>query len=145
MTEHLGPTRERRMSLRSAAGRVERSLASPTAERARRWSDELARELDTLGEALDTHITVNEAPGGLFDDIVEHAPRLVHRVGRAKSDHDALRDAYTQARATVPCDADGVEAARDRTVELLMALLRHRHLGAELVYEAFNVDLEAAD
>ena len=145
MTEHLGPTRDRRMSLRAAAGQVERSLASPTAARARRWSEELARDLDLLGESLDTHITVNEAPGGLFDDIVEHAPRLVHRVERAKADHVDLREAYERARETVPCDAAGVEVARDRTVELLMALLRHRHLGAELVYEAFNVDLEAAD
>lgn len=145
MTEHLGPTRERRMSLRSAAGRVERSLSSPTAERARTWSEELARALDVLGEALDTHITVNEAPDGLFRDIIEHAPRLVHRVDKAKGEHEALREAFTRARESVPCDAGGVDDARERTVELLMGLVRHRHLGAELVYEAFNVDLEAAD
>lgn len=145
MTEHLGPTRERRMSLRAAAGRVERSLASPTAARVGSWSAELASDLDALGLALDTHITVNEAPGGLFDDIVDHDPRLVARVNRAKADHEELREAYTRARSTVPCEAGGVQEARDQTVELLMALVRHRHLGAELVYEAFNVDLEAAD
>lgn len=145
MGENLGRTRERRLSLRSAAGRLERSLASPTNERAASWSNELALELDTLGEALDTHITVNEAPGGLFDDIVEQEPRLANRVEKARNDHQALREHFARARATLPCGAEGVAAARDATVQLLTALVRHRHLGADLVYEAFHVDLEAAD
>jgi hypothetical protein len=28
---------------------------------------------------------------------------------------------------------------------VLAGIVRHRHLGADLVYEAFNVDIEAAD
>lgn len=145
MTEHLGGTRERRASLRSAIGRVERAVASPAGSRASTWSVELAAELDVLGEALETHVRVNEAPGGLFDEIVEHAPHLAHRIVRAKRDHEHLRGLQAAARDTVPCDGDGVAVARDRTVELLLALVRHRHDGSELVFDAFNVDLEAAD
>lgn len=145
MTEHLDGTRERRASLRTAIGRVERAVASPAGGRASTWSAELAAELEVLGQALQTHVAVNEAPGGLFDDIVEHAPHLAHRVVRAKRDHAQLQGLCEAARATVPCDADGVAAARERTVELLLALVRHRHDGSELVFDAFNVDLEAAD
>ena len=42
-------------------------------------------------------------------------------------------------------DDDGVEATREQAVELIKALLLHRHRGAELVYDAYNVDVATGD
>jgi hypothetical protein len=145
MDDHLHEVRERRAGLRAAVGRVEGSLAAPASGRAGQWSKELRAELDDLGDALELHITVTEAPDGLLHDIIESAPRLLHRVERVRSDHLTLRQHLDAARAALPDHDEGVATARDRVVELLTAVVRHRHLGAELVYDAYNVDLEAAD
>ena len=142
MTEHLERARHDRAGLRSLIGRVERALASPGGGRADAWTKELGVELEDLADAIETHIWVSEESGGILDEIVAHEPRLAHRVDRARQDHVELRRRCELARAAL---AHGVDEARDRTVELLMAIVRHRHLGADLVYDAFNVDLEAAD
>jgi hypothetical protein len=65
----------------------------------------------------------------------------VPRVEKVRQDHTALRHRLELAQHALPDVAD----TRERTVELLTAIVRHRHLGAELVYDAYNVDLEAAD
>ncbi len=112
------------------------------------WSADLRKDLTELSDALDQHIELSESPDGLLSDIAEAAPRLAHRVAQAKDDHVVLRAAVFHALEGLP-PGDGGEAgvvsARDRVVELLTALVRHRHLGADLVYEAYNVDIEAGD
>jgi|SRR5579884_3184618 len=145
MADALGEARERRAGLRSALGEVERSLASPAAGRAEAWIKTLAADLARLSEALDLHIGSSEAPGGLLDDVVESEPRLAHKVDRARREHQELR--YRMDRALAALDRDGVEIPelRERVVEVLAGIVRHRHLGADLVYEAFSVDIEAAD
>jgi septal ring factor EnvC (AmiA/AmiB activator) len=124
---------------------VERSLASAAGGRVDAWAKELRDELDDLGEALEQHIAITEAPDGLLADITAAAPRLVHRVKQTADDHQTLRAALDRARESLRPEEDAVREARDRVVELLTALVRHRHLGADLVYEAYNVDIEAGD
>ena len=145
MRDHLDEAREHRAGLRDAIGGVERALAGPAGERYERWGKELAHELDELGEALERHIAVTEAPGGLLDEILHEEPRLARRVHLVREDHAVMRQRLEDARAALPFDADGVAAARDRVVALLESVVRHRHLGSDLVYDAYNVDLEAAD
>ena len=145
MRDHLHEAREHRAGLRTAIGNVERALAAPAGERYEQWAKELGNELDELGDALERHIASTEAPGGLLDDIFHTEPRLARRVQRVRDDHGILQHRLEAARAALPTSADGVSDARDKVVELLGGLVRHRHLGADLVYDAFNVDLEAAD
>jgi hypothetical protein len=145
MGDHLHEVRERRAGLRAAVGRVEATLAAPARGRAVQWAKELSAELAELGEALELHIKVTEADDGLLHDIITTEPRLAHRVERVRHDHVTMRHHLDDARAALPTDDAGVSAARDRVVELLTAIVRHRHLGSELVYDAYNVDLEAAD
>jgi hypothetical protein len=112
------------------------------------WAADLRAELTDLSDALDQHVELTEASDGLLSDIAASTPRLAHRVQKAKEDHVVLRAAVARALEGLPPgdggDA-GVSPARDRVVELLTALVRHRHLGADLVYEAYNVDIEASD
>ena len=146
MAESLGEAREKRAGLRGAMGEVERLLASPAAGRQAAWVKCLGEGLDELDAALSVHIKVTEAPDGLLADIVSTAPHLAHRCDTIRGEHERLRYLMATARESLPADAGGdVQACRERVVELLGGIVRHRHMGAELVYEAFNVDIEAAD
>jgi hypothetical protein len=145
MDDHLHEARTHRAGIRDAIGRVERSLASPAASRYETWAKELADELDELDAALDLHIATTEAPGGLLDEVLHEVPRLAHRVAVLRDDHERLRQLLAETRDALPRSADQVPAARDRALTLLDAVSRHRHLGADLVYEAYNVDMEGGD
>jgi hypothetical protein len=145
MRDHLSQAREHRAGLREAIGNVERALAAPAGNRYEPWGKELAHELDELGEALERHITATEAPGGLLDDIVREEPRLAHKAYLVREDHGALRQRLDDARAALPHTEADIGTARDRVVDLLGAIVRHRHMGSDLVYEAFNVDMEGGD
>jgi hypothetical protein len=145
MRDHLSEARENRAGLRDAIGNVERAMAAPAGTRFEPWGKELADELDELGDALERHIATTEAPGGLLDEILHEEPRLARRVGLVRDDHQTLRHRLAEARAALPKSADDVAEARDRVVELLEAVVRHRHMGSDLVYDAYNVDLEAGD
>ena len=147
MSDRIEQARQHRAGLRAAVGSVESSLSSAARGRVKAWSTELRDELALLSEALETHIETTEAPDGLLADIAAATPRLVHRVEKTRADHAVLRDAVRAAEAALPDgdDEDAIPAARDRVVELLTAIVHHRHLGADLVYEAYNVDIEAVD
>jgi hypothetical protein len=109
------------------------------------WSTELRQQLDALSSALDQHVTMTEGPDGLLADIVVAAPRLAHRVDVTRKDHLRLRSQLDTVLDSLPADESGVAEVRDQVVELLTSLVRHRQAGADLVYEAYNVDIEAAD
>jgi hypothetical protein len=147
MSDHLDEARNSRLGLRSAIGLVEKSLAAPASGRSDAWAKDLAAELQVLAIAIDQHITLTESPNGLLEDIVRLEPRLAKRVERARTEHQNLRDTVARTLDAVPVDGKGVDVgnARDMVVELLTAVVRHRHLGADLVYEAYNVDMEAGD
>jgi acetylornithine/succinyldiaminopimelate/putrescine aminotransferase len=146
--ENIEQARKHRAGMRTAIGLVERALSTAAHGRVAAWSADLRAELTNLSEALDSHIELTEASDGLLADIAAAAPRLQHRVDKAREDHVVLRAAVARALEILPppdSSEAGVQRARDRVVELLTALVRHRHLGADLVYEAYNVDIEAAD
>jgi hypothetical protein len=145
MRDRLNQARTHRAGIREAIGRVERSLASPAASRYEPWAKELADELDDLDAALELHIATTEAPGGLLDDILHETPRLAHRVSVLRQDHVELRELLRRAREALPRSAEDVSAAREHVLALLQAVSRHRHLGADLVYEAYHVDMEGGD
>jgi len=145
VSDSFDQARENRAGLRAAMGEVERSLASPASGRVEAWAKTLGQDLEQLGAALETHIAASENPGGMLDDILEAAPRLSHRVEKARRDHTELRYRLEAAVRALPYDGGDTHAAHEQVVEVLAGIVRHRHLGADLVYEAFNVDIEAAD
>lgn len=144
MTNALEGARERRASLRSAMGEVESALAAPAPGREEPWRRELALRLRSLDEAMERHVAGTEGDGGLLAEIMASAPRLAHRVEQAKDDHARLRAGIAAACATVEAE-EAVAGVRDRVVTLLTEVVRHRQLGADLVYDALNVDIDAAD
>ena len=86
---------------------------------------------------------VTEAPGGLYQEILENAPRLANRVTRFRREHAEITEGIRRglaecAGATTP---EATTALRDRSVRLFADLVRHRKRGLDLVYEAYHVDI----
>ena len=144
MSDSLDRARQDRAGLRSAMGEVEAMLAAPSPRREPAWRQELSTSLAALREALEWHIKATEGEDGLLQQIASSTPRLADRVKQASADHERLQAGIARAAADIEAGAD-VAVLRNDVVGVLTDLVRHRQLGSDLVYDAYNVDLEADD
>jgi hypothetical protein len=140
--------RERREGMRSAMGDLEHAVAAPAPGRLDEWIAGVRSALDALRDVIDHHVFATEAPGGFLDEIVDDEPRLANQSQRLRDDHGEIVDAVSVASAQLrsgPAIAsdEWVEAQRDRLLALLALLARHRQRGADLVYEAYSLDIGA--
>jgi hypothetical protein len=133
----------RRAELRTSMGVLERALASPVGPDASLWVDGLREALRGLGDAFARHVAITEGSDGLYAELVQHSPRLATLVGRLAEEHgEVLRRLEELLRvAEAGEDAACVPEARAAGTELLDVLMRHRQRGADLVFEAFAVDI----
>ena len=135
----LEKAKGQRLSLRRAIDDFEDVLvAAPASEAAER----LRSSLEHLKVVFAVHVEVTEAPGGLYEEILEIAPRLANRILRLKREHRAVTGSIQSALDELPGD----EAPPDRELHALLEQLftmlsRHRTRGLDLVYEAYHVDI----
>lgn len=152
MSEHdesLSPAfaeaRRRRADLHQALVGVEEAVSGPAAGREADWAAEVARALKELHRTIDEHIEVAERPMGLYDEITQRAPRLSGKIERLKEEHPLMRDGTSELIARLESTPVGEEwpldDARDALQRLLGRIVRHRQLGADLVWEAYNLDI----
>lgn len=146
-TEILGRIRIQRDELYESILGLERALSAPSRDRAPGWAERVSGELKHLDRALEKHITATEDPGGLFADVMEEAPRLARAISVLREEHGSVRSMLVDAldRIDAVQDSTGVTETRTRLLGLINALLEHRHHGAELVYDAYDVDIGAGD
>jgi hypothetical protein len=141
--------RQQRAGVRAASDRLERAVASPASERTKEWCSVFSARLSDLGTAFRHHVEVTEAHDGLFAEIIETAPRLAHRTEELRQDHReieaAIDEAVVKLAPTANPDHTSVDNACDAALDLFTRISHHRHLGAELVYDAYHIDIEAAD
>jgi hypothetical protein len=105
-------------------------------------AERLTPVLEHLRVVFGVHVEVTESPGGLYEEILEIAPRLANKIARFKREHvsitkaigSALDDLLAEGETTPP----DLRGRLDRLHELLA---RHRRRGADLVYEAYHVDI----
>ncbi len=141
MTDQSGPLDEalkRRGNLASAIERVEMALTSPTARPT--WLEDVRRELTSLRDALDAHVEVTEGDEGLFSEIMDAAPRLAHQIEVLRTEHDQIEEAADALSAM-----DSPAELRDAATSVLGRIVRHRQRGADLLYDAYEVDVSALD
>lgn len=143
----LASVRARRDDLYDATLGLERAVGAPARGRATTWAAAVRSRLERLDTALRAHVDGTEEEGGLFDEILEREPRLAHGIDRLRADHRDQMNAVDEADARLARieDETGVEDVRAHLHELIHHLLVHRSSGAELVYDAYNVDLSAGD
>lgn len=134
----------RRGQLHGALVRLEQALTAPVTTEPTRWSTALRDALDRLAFTLADHVEATEAPDGLLSEVERESPWLHARVGQLRREHAAL----IEATGTIidRChDGSPADELREDVVHLLGQLVRHRHAGAGLLYDAYALDLSAGD
>jgi hypothetical protein len=143
----LDNVRLRRAGLKAALSGLELALAAPYANRID-WITGVREALGAVHEVWTRHIVETEAPGAFLDELVTEAPRLATPASRLKREHSDILETIISAEsrlAAPPGEDDGYVAFADELrvelTALLAALARHRQRGADLVFEAYAVDL----
>jgi hypothetical protein len=145
MTPTLAETARRRADLHAALVALEKAISSPAVGREPDWSKDVLRHLQDLDHAIVEHIEVTERADGLYDEIGQKAPRLAGKIARLRAEHPELREGSRELTSrleeTPIGDAWPLAEARDDLQRLLGRIVRHRQLGADLVWEAYNLDI----
>lgn len=131
--------RRHRVSLLHDIQVVERALAVPAADPA--WRRRLAVRLGRLHGTFAEHVVVTEGPDGLYAELLDHAPRLARAVQVLIREHGAVAATIAALRRQVDLPEAGVDELRGCGNDLLRELSRHRQRGADLVYQAYQLDI----
>lgn len=145
-TPALEAAARRRRELREALVAFEDALSSPVRDR-EAWRAEVADALDVLGNAFEDHVAETETGGGLYDEMEDIAPHLAAKASRLREEHPQIAAALVAAGATLAgpiADEAQVDAVRDDLQRLMGRIVRHRQHGADLVWEAYAIDIGAA-
>jgi hypothetical protein len=135
----LEKAKGQRLSLRRAIDDFEDVLVTAPGSEA---SERLRAALDHLRVVFAVHVEVTEAAGGLYEEILEIAPRLANRIQRFKREHQTITGEIQSTLDELP--ADGAPPDRElhaKLEHLYTVLSRHRTRGLDLVYEAYHVDI----
>ena len=141
-TAYIDRVRSHRAELRDSVAAVDEALAAPLA-RGGAWRERVRAALAELAHDFRDHVELTERPGGLYDAITRDSPWLCGQVGRLRREHDRFRediDAYLAVLEHGGTMAD-LPVFREEVTTLMGQLVRHRQKGADMVYEAFEVDL----
>jgi hypothetical protein len=146
-TSILTRAQNRRAFLWSAMTGLEKAIAGPSSREG--WIQRVESSLSELRQALEEHVEMAESSGGLFLEIMAVAPRLASEVELLRKEHRQLSISLARAQevawateAEPSCDPSRLRRA---VTSLLGRLTRHRQRGSDLVFEAYNVDIAAAD
>ncbi len=136
--DSFAAARERRLDLKQAVSGVEVAMAMAAEDP--NWRTTARSALHRLQEAFAHHVAEVEGQDGLLLDLTRDAPRLSIRIDQVSAEHPVI----TKQIATVLEMADGdasIDELRDAALNALLVIARHRQHGADLVYEAYHVDI----
>ena len=146
LTPALQQAGQRRKTLHDSLVHLEEALSSAASGRTADWTAVVVKEMHEVGAAFEQHIVVTEQSDGLYDEILERAPRLAGNVRRLREEHPEITEGITQMIAKLDLVEIGAEdwpldKARDDLQRFIGSVIRHRQRGADLVWEAYNVDI----
>lgn len=137
-----------------AIHRLEACLGQAAPGRELKWQQEVNSALDLLLAAMKESRDCVERDDGLIEEIKLEKPFLLNRIENLRAEFDGLfnQAAALQDQIKVGNDDDvsasqqiGFADLRQRMSWLLSALRHHQAKEADLVYEAFNVDIGVGD
>lgn len=133
----------RRREIYSVIRELEKSLALSTGSPA--WADGVLSALKRLEVALRDHVDEIESGGGLFEEILDHAPRLQSAVDELRAEHQQLSKTLDMTMQMAIADDPDRERLRRGANDLLSQLVQHRQRGADVLFDAYMVDIAASD
>jgi hypothetical protein len=141
----LGEARRQRATLHDQLVHLEHAISSPAVGRVADWTSQVVKEMVGLRDAFEQHVLVTEKPDGLYEEIMTKAPRLVGKMRRLQEEHPSITEAIASTLGRLEQgDVEGswgVDECRNDLQRLLGMIVRHRQHGADLVWEAYNVDI----
>lgn len=132
--------RARRKSLGEAMRGLETSVSSAVSLDG--WASGVRDSVEELRGAFHQHIVVTEGPLGLLAEIVDLAPRLSGEADLIEAEHRSLELALSDLEDVLGGPSESV---RRKAIVVLGRLALHRQRGADIVYEAYNVDIATGD
>jgi small-conductance mechanosensitive channel len=127
---------------------LELCAGSPAPGREVRWLEQVLDALDVLGRMLAAQQENSADDASMLSDIQRDHPRLHNRVAQLRRSYRELHEAVTRLHdelaATAPDDMQFTDVRR-RLDRIATELRYQRAREADLVYEAFTVDLGAGD
>jgi len=139
-TTLVGIARIKRRSLGESMRALETSISRATSSDG--WAEDVQASIQSVRDAFHEHIMVTEGSKGLLAEIVDLAPRLSGEAVLIEKEHQSLEDALRSLERAMGSEA---EAIRRKATVVLGRLTLHRQRGADIVYEAYNVDIATAD
>lgn len=145
-TPALQEAARRRRTLHEALVGLEQAISSPAVGRIPDWTRQVTKEITAVRDAWDQHVDTTEKPGGLYEEIVGTSPRLAGTIDRLRNEHPDITHMVHETTARLEEVEIGglawpLDDARDDLQRLIGKLVRHRQQGADLVWEAYNVDI----
>ena len=146
ITPALDEARRRRATLHDQLVHLELAISSPATGREHEWASQVEKEMVGLRDAFDQHVLVTEKPEGLYEEIMQRAPRLAGKIKRLHEEHPTIAASIVATLERLESgdpgsDAWPIDVCRDDLQRLLGQIVRHRQHGADLVWEAYNVDI----
>jgi hypothetical protein len=140
--EERRAAKHRRERLHRALLELEEALTAPT--NLEGWLPRVRAAVGDMRETVLDHVTESESPDGLLAQIAEVSPWLGPRVVQLRDEHD---DLVAAAETLVEASAAATTAddIADSAWELLASVSRHRRRGADLLYDAYALDVSAGD
>ncbi len=136
----------RRRELRDSLFALEEAISSPV-RTPDAWRVVVLDRLEGLQHAFAEHVVETEKEGGLYDELEEMELHVTSRARRLREDHPDLAtmiEGMVARFATPFPDGTDLAAVRDDVQRLMGRLVRHRQAGADLVWEAYAVDIGTA-
>lgn len=140
---YLERVRDHRAELGESMAALDAALALPVGL-GPLWRRRVRAALTELAHDLRDHRAVTEEPGGLYADAVSRAPRLASLARLQMNEHldfiEIVERLLGEREAGLQ-NPDAVAAHREAATELVGRIVRHRQRGADLIYEAYEVDI----
>ena len=144
--EYLSRVRSERAELGHSMAALESALDEP--EDAAVSRRRVRAALTELAHDLQAHVELSESAHGIYAELRNTAPRLSTRVDAQLAEHPEMLaevDRLLAERDDGLPDEEAVAEHRAAVMALLQTLARHRRRGADLLYEAWDVDLGGSE
>ncbi|MEM9037944.1 MAG: hypothetical protein AAGA99_23560 [Actinomycetota bacterium] len=140
----LADARRQREALLDATSALEVALSAPAADP--EWPDAVRGALVDVDVTIRAHIQEMEGDDGLLARVRRENPRLANAVNRLVDQHLVMTQLTRKVvdrldGAMARLDDDEVAGIREDAMSLLGAVVRYRQRGADLLYEAYQVDV----
>jgi chromosome condensin MukBEF complex kleisin-like MukF subunit len=144
LTATLEEVVRRRADLHQAILGLERAAAAPAGGHEEHWQAGVIAALEEVEDEIVDHIEVTERDHGLYDEIIDVAPRLTRNIEVLRGEHPEMQAATSALRARLASAPvrgdDAVAEARHAIEHVLAQLVSHRRRGADLLWEAYSLD-----